>query len=70
MSTGPAAADKKKKSGAEPLIARWLGRTLDVALWTGGFKGGFFVVLIMILALLGMLCVPATYLWGRKRGRW
>jgi hypothetical protein len=69
-STGPAAADKKKKSGAEPLIARWLGRTLDVALWTGGFKGGFFVVLIMILALLGMLCVPATYLWGRKRGRW
>ncbi len=70
-STAPAAADqKKKKPAAEPLIAQWLGRTLDVALWTGGFKGGFFVVLIMILALLGILCVPATYLWGRRRGRW
>jgi hypothetical protein len=39
---------------------------LDVVLWTGGFP----VMLIFGLALLGLLSVPMAYRVGRRRGRW
>lgn len=62
-------ADHRSKTKAPGIVS--LGRTLDVALWTGGlWNGGVLVVLLFGLALLGLLSVPLLYLLGRRRGRW
>jgi hypothetical protein len=64
-------AGHKPTHPAPDPIPIWLGRTLDVALWTGGLgSGGALVALILGLALLIVVLVPPLYLVGRRRGKW
>lgn len=70
LSTGAtsasAGAAAHHRAARQPLPILPLGSVADVALWTSGLP----VVLILGLALLVALAVPATYLLGRRRGRW
>lgn len=43
-----------------------LSPTADEALWVGGFP----VLLVLLLALLGIVVIPTFYRVGRRRGRW
>lgn len=52
--------------GHEALKMIQLSPTADEALWVGGFP----VVLVLLLALLGIVVVPTLFRVGRRRGRW
>ncbi len=65
---GTAPAHHASKPKPPSLIP--LGPTVDAALWTQNLGASGLFVLALALALLGALCVPATYLRGRRRGKW
>ncbi len=71
LKSGTAQAPKKSTAAKHRPRTIWLGRTLDVALWTGGlWSGGVIVVLVLALALVIVLLTPLMYLAGRRRGKW
>ena len=68
----PAATTGSSPSGSTPVVATTsettasLGRTLGIPLGPGSLA----IVVILVLAVLGAIAGPGTYLLGRWKGRW
>jgi hypothetical protein len=68
----PAATTGSSPKGSTPVVANTgettasLGRTLGIPLGPGSLA----IVVILVLAVLGAIAGPGTYLLGRWKGRW